>query len=64
MQSTITIAGSISVAFVAQSLATAYMSNHPGSKISVSGGDSGVGISSARSGSVDIGTSSRDLTSS
>jgi phosphate transport system substrate-binding protein len=33
-------------------------------KLSVSGGDSGVGINAARSGSVDIGTSSRDLTSS
>ncbi len=62
--STITIAGSTSVAPVAQALAKAYVSNHPGVKISVSGGDSGVGINSARSGSVDIGTSSRDLTSS
>lgn len=60
----ITIAGSTSVAPVAQALAKAYVSNHPGIKISVNGGDSGVGISSARSGSVDIGTSSRDLTSS
>ena len=62
--STITIAGSTSVAPIAQALAKAYVSNHPGVKISVSGGDSGVGINSARSGSVDIGTSSRDLTSS
>ena len=62
--STITITGSTSVAPVAQALAKAYVSNHPGVKISVSGGDSGVGINSARSGSVDIGTSSRDLTSS
>ncbi len=60
----ITIAGSTSVAPVAQALAKAYISNHPGIKISVNGGDSGVGINSARSGSVDIGTSSRDLTSS
>lgn len=60
----ITIAGSTSVAPVAQALANAYVINHPGIKISVNGGDSGVGINSARSRSVDIGTSSRDLTSS
>ncbi len=60
---TITIAGSTSVAPVAQALATAYMSNHPGVKISVSGGDSQVGINDVRSGQVDIGTSSRNLTS-
>ena len=64
MQNTITITGSTSAAPVAQALANAYMSNHPGLKISVSGGDSGVGINNARSGSVNIGTSSRDLTSS
>ena len=40
---TITIAGSTSVAPVAQALATAYMSNHPGVKISVSAGDSQCG---------------------
>ena len=60
---TITIAGSTSVAPVAQALATAYMSNHPGVKISVSAGDSRVGINDVRSGQVDIGTSSRNLTS-
>ena len=62
--STITIAGSTSVAPVAQALATAYTSNHTNLEISVSGGDSGVGINDARSGSVDIGTSSRNLTNS
>lgn len=60
----ITIVGSTSVAPVAQALASAYMSNHPGVKIIVSGGDSGVGINDVRSGQVDIGTSSRNLTSS
>jgi len=62
--STITIAGSTSVAPVTQALATAYTSNHTNLRISVSGGDSGVGINDARSGSVDIGTSSRNLTNS
>ncbi len=60
---TITIAGSTSVAPVAQALATAYMTNHPGVKIAVSAGDSQVGINDVRSGQVDIGTSSRNLTS-
>jgi phosphate transport system substrate-binding protein len=60
---TITIAGSTSVAPVAQALANAYMSNHPGVKITVSGGDSGVGINDVRSGQVDIGASSSNLTS-
>lgn len=64
MQNTLTIAGSTSVAPVAQALANAYMSKHPDLKIEVSGGDSGVGINGARSGGVDIGTSSRDLTGS
>lgn len=64
LQNNITIAGSTSVAPVAQALANAYMSKHPGLKISVSGGDSGAGINAALSGSVDIGTSSRDLTGS
>lgn len=63
-QNAITIAGSTSVAPVAQALASAYMSNHPSLKISVSGGDSGVGIKEISSGSVSIGTSSRDLTGS
>ncbi len=61
---TITIAGSTSAAPIAQALANAYMSNHPGIKIKVSGGDSSVGINDVRSGQVDIGTSSRNLTSS
>jgi phosphate transport system substrate-binding protein len=60
--STITIAGSTSVAPVTQALANAYMNNHHDVKITVSGGDSGVGINDVRLGRVDIGTSSRDLT--
>ena len=38
------------------------MEKHPNVHITVSGGDSGVGITSVRSGKVDIGTSSRNLT--
>lgn len=63
-QDSITIAGSTSVAPVAQALATAYMEKHPDVHISVTGGDSNIGVNSVRSGAVDIGTSSRNLTSS
>ncbi len=49
---------------MAETLANDYMSKHPGVKITVTGGDSGVGINSVRSGQVAIGTSSRNLTSS
>lgn len=61
---TITIAGSTSAYPVVQALAIAYMEKHPNVHITVSGGDSGVGINSVRSGKIDIGTSSRNLTSS
>lgn len=61
-ENTITIAGSTSAAPVVQALANAYMANNSGVKITVSGGDSGVGINDTRSGSVDIGMSSRNLT--
>ena len=60
----IVIAGSTSVQPVAQALANAYMNKHPNAKITVSGGDSSVGINSVHSGQVNIGTSSRKLTSS
>jgi phosphate transport system substrate-binding protein len=60
----IVIAGSTSVQPVAQALANAYMNKHPNVKITVSGGDSSVGINSVHSGQVNIGTSSRNLTSS
>lgn len=60
----ITISGSTSAYPVVEALANAYMQKHPNVHISVSGGDSSVGINSVRSGDVDIGTSSRNLTSS
>ena len=59
---TITITGSTSAYPVVEALANAYMEKHPNVHITVSGGDSGVGITSVRSGKVDIGTSSRNLT--
>lgn len=60
----VTIAGSTTVLPVAQALADAYMKKHPEVKITVHGRDSNLGIDSVRSGSVDIGTSSRKLTGS
>ena len=63
-QNTITIAGSTTVAPVATALANAYMQEHPDAHITVAGGDSAYGINNVRSGSVNIGTSSRNLNSS
>lgn len=60
----ITISGSTSAYPVVKALADSYMSKHPNIHITVSGGDSKVGINNVRSGSVDIGTSSRNLTNS
>ena len=59
----ITIAGSTSVQPVAEKLAAAYMKEHPNVKINVQGGGSGVGIKNAAQGVVDIGTSSKELSS-
>ena len=57
----ITIAGSTSVQPVAEKLAQAYMQKNPNVKINVQGGGSGVGIKSVSEGTVNIGTSSKDL---
>ncbi|MBP2047017.1 phosphate transport system substrate-binding protein [Methanobacterium aggregans] len=59
----ITIAGSTSVQPVAEKLAAAYMKEHPNVKINVQGGGSGVGIKNAAQGVVNIGTSSKELSS-
>jgi phosphate transport system substrate-binding protein len=59
--SKITIAGSTSVQPVAEKLAQAYMQKNPNVKINVQGGGSGVGIKSVSEGTVNIGTSSKDL---
>ena len=59
--SQITVAGSTSVQPVAEKLAQAYIQKNPNVKINVQGGGSGVGIKSVSEGTVDIGTSSKDL---
>ena len=60
---TITIAGSTSVQPVAEKLAQAYMAEHPGIKINVQGGGSSVGITNIAKGVINIGTSSKALSS-
>ncbi|WP_409199873.1 phosphate ABC transporter substrate-binding protein [Methanobrevibacter sp. DSM 116169] len=59
--SNINIVGSTSVQPTAEKLVEAYEKTHPDSKINVQGGGSSVGIKSAKEGSADIGTSSKDL---
>lgn len=59
----ITIAGSTSVQPVAEKLAQAYMAEHPGVKINVQGGGSSVGITDVKKGIIDVGTSSKSLSS-
>ena len=58
---TLSIGGSTSVQPLAEELAKKYSEKHPGVKIDVQGGGSGVGIKSAIDGVVDIGMSSREL---
>ncbi|WP_048188076.1 phosphate ABC transporter substrate-binding protein [Methanobacterium paludis] len=60
-QQKISIAGSTSVQPVAEKLAEAYMKEHPNVKITVQGGGSAVGITSAKQGTAQIGTSSSAL---
>ena len=55
------IAGSTSVQPYAEVLAEEYALARPGSEIDIQGGGSSAGITAARSGTADIGMSSRDL---
>jgi len=57
----ITIAGSTSVQPVSEVLAEAFMDENPSVKVAVQGGGSSVGIEQATKGTVDIGSSSREL---
>jgi phosphate transport system substrate-binding protein len=56
---TVKLAGSTSLQPLAQQWAVAYHASHPGTTISVAGGGSGAGFTSAAAGSVDIGMSSK-----
>lgn len=59
----VTLSGSTTVLPIAQDAADAFMASHPDYNIQVSGGGSGVGVQAVTKKTVDIGMSSRDLTS-
>jgi len=59
---TIKVTGSTTVLPIAQATADAFMKNNSKADIQVNGGGSGVGVTAAGDGTVDIGMSSRDLT--
>ena len=60
---TITISGSTTVLPIVQKAADQYMTAHPEADIQISGGGSGVGIQAIGTKTVDIGMSSREVTS-
>ena len=59
---TIKISGSTTVLPIVQKAADQYMTGHPEADIQISGGGSGVGIQAIGAGTVDIGMSSREVT--
>lgn len=63
LRQTIKISGSTTVLPIVQKAADQYMATHPGADIQISGGGSGVGIQAIGTKMVDIGMSSRDVTS-
>ncbi|MDM7998578.1 MAG: phosphate ABC transporter substrate-binding protein [Dehalococcoidia bacterium] len=58
---TVSIAGSTTVQPLAETLADAFMDKYPDVRIDVGGGGSSVGVTSVKNGTVDIGTSSREI---
>lgn len=58
----ITVVGSTTVQPLAEVLAEAYQAVNPGVTVTVSGGGSSVGVTSAGNGVCDIGTASREVT--
>lgn len=61
LQGTVKVAGSTSVQPLAEELADAFMNKNPDVNVSVQGGGSSAGIESAKTGTAQIGTSSREL---
>jgi phosphate transport system substrate-binding protein len=61
LQGTVKVAGSSSVQPLAEELAEAFMDKNPDVNISVQGGGSSAGIESAKTGTAQIGMSSREL---
>src|SRR5687768_12593387 len=58
---TLTIKGSDTMVILAQRWAEAYMREHDGTTIQVSGGGSGTGIAALQNGTTDIANSSRPI---
>jgi phosphate transport system substrate-binding protein len=56
--SELTVAGSTTVQPASELLAQAFMTTHPGIKVTVSGGGSDAGIAGVEMGAIDIGSSS------
>ena len=61
LQGTVKVAGSTSVQPLAEELADAFMDKNPDVNVSVQGGGSSAGVESAKTGTAQIGTSSREL---
>ena len=64
LSGTITEAGSTTVQPLAEKLAAQFTKNNPKVTITIQGGGTAVGITSANDGTVDIGAASRELTAS
>jgi len=60
---TLKLSGSTTVLPIAQKAAETYMASHPNADIQITGGGSGVGVQQIGEKSVDIGMSSRELSS-
>lgn len=61
LEGTITMAGSTSVQPLSEELAAAFMEIHPDTRLEVSGGGSGAGVTAAQENAADFGAASREI---
>jgi phosphate transport system substrate-binding protein len=61
LEGTITMAGSTSVQPLSEELAAAFMEQHPDTRLEVSGGGSGAGVTAAQEDAADFGAASREI---
>src|SRR5690625_111248 len=61
LEGTITMAGSTSVQPLSEELAAAFMEEHPDTRLEVSGGGSGAGVTAAQDDAADFGAASREI---
>src|SRR5690625_816460 len=61
LEGAITMAGSTSVQPLSEELAAAFMEIHPDSRLEVSGGGSGAGVTAAQENAADFGAASREI---